>query len=299
MANQENKSSAVSFVIPWIDWGMSPINPNAIAREQREKLDRLINAPSSISWWWLLGKIAIWLIVWILMAVLFYVLFLTVWWLIWWGSEDVITWEWLLDPESEFAWIISLLLGFVVSFVGNLVLMVIYTFFFSWKYTDIWKTVGLLLLTNWILTIGMAVIFLMFKDIKNAAVVGFVLYVCLATFLSFCQMEFVVNPNYAASSLMGSCLGFCIAISVLTVMLVPSLQNNVNSDSAQMMIFLTPILVFPLMIFWQWLWDVIYYKIYETWANPFYLHSRAELDTETLLEQEKQEYDHEDITVNF
>jgi hypothetical protein len=80
--------------------------------------------------------------------------------------------------------------------------MVIYTFFFSGKYTDVGKTVGLLLLTNGILSVGIAVVFLMFKDLPNASIVVFVLYVCLATFVSACQIEFVVNPNYAAPSLM-------------------------------------------------------------------------------------------------
>lgn len=301
MTDQEKSNAAVSFVIPWIDWGLSPVNPAAVAKEQRAKLDRLLNAPSTIGGWALLGKIIIGVIVWILMAVLFYVLFLTVGGLLWWwGAEGGLSWAGLLDnEESQFAWIISLFLWFVVSFVGNLFLMVIYTFFFSGRYKDIWKTVWLLLLTNGILAIGMAVIFLMFKDIKNASVVWFVLYVCLATFLSTCQMEFVVNPNYSASSLMGCCLGFCISISVLTVMLVPSLNQSVNNTSSQMMIFLTPILVFPLMILGQGLWDIVYGKFYELGANPFYLKSRAELDTEALLEEQKQEYDREEVTVNL
>ena len=66
-----------------------------------------------------------------------------------------------------------------------------------------------------------------------------------------------------------------------------------------MMIFLTPILVFPLMILWQGLWDIVYGKFYELGSNPFYLKSRAELDTETLMEEQKQEYEHEGVNVNF
>ena len=299
--SQENSqnNTAVSFVIPWIDWGMQPINPNAYAKEQRAKLDRLLNSPSTIWGWALIWKVIIGVIVWILMAVLFYVLFLFVWWLLGWWAENAVSWAWLLNSESEFAWIISLLLGFVVSFVGTLFLMVIYTFFFSWRYSNIWKTVGLLLLTNGILAIGMAVIFLTFKDLPNASVVGFVLYVCLASFLSMCQMEFVVNPNYSASSLMWCCLGFCFSISVLSVMLAPALLQSANESKAQMMIFLTPILVFPLMILWQGLWDIVYGKFYELGSNPFYLKSRAELDTETLMEEQKLEYEHEGVNVNF
>jgi hypothetical protein len=145
----------------------------------------------------------------------------------------------------------------------------------------------------------MAVVFVLFKDIPSAAIVIFVLYVCLATFVSSCQIEFVVNPNYAASSLMWSCLGFCLSIMVLCVLLSQYIWINVNTDGINTLMFLTPLLVFPLMILWQGLWDVVYGKIYETWANPFYLFSRAELDTETLLEQENQELEHEEVTVNI
>ena len=206
-----NQSSAVSFVIPWIDWGMAPVNPNKIAKDQRQQLDRLVNAPSTIWWWALLWKIGIWLVVWALMAVVYFVLAGILGTLMWGGWEVTSSWLWFLASENQFAWIVNLLLWFVIAFVWNLVLMVIYTFFFSGKYTDVGKTVGLLLLTNGILSVGIAVVFLMFKDLPNASIVVFVLYVCLATFVSACQIEFVVNPNYAASSLMWCCLWFCVS----------------------------------------------------------------------------------------
>ena len=294
-----NQSASVSFVIPWIDWGMAPINPNKIAKDQRKQLDRLVNAPSTISGWALLWKIGIGLVVWALMAVVYFTLAGILGTLMWGSWEVTSSGLWFLTSENQFAWIVNLLLWFVIAFVWNLVLMVIYTFFFSGKYTDVGKTVGLLLLTNGILSVGIAVVFLMFKDLPNASIVVFVLYVCLATFVSSCQIEFVVNPNYSASALMWCCLGFCVSIMVLSALLGPSLQSNVNTDSAKTLMLLTPLLAFPLMILWQGLWDVVYGKIYETGSNPFYLPSRAELDTETLLEQEKQELEHEEVTVNI
>ena len=294
-----NQASSVSFVIPWIDWGMAPINPNKIASEQRKQLDRLVNAPSTIWWWALLWKIGIGLVVWALMAVVYFTLAWILGTLMWWSWEVTSSWLGFIATENQFSWIVNLILWFVIAFGWNLVLMVIYTFLFSWKYSDIGKTVGLLLLTNGILAIGIAVVFLMFKDLPNASIVVFVLYVCLATFVSSCQIEFVVNPNYSASSLMGCCLWFCISIMALSWMLAPSLQSNVNTDWAKTLMLLTPLLSFPLMILWQGIWDIVYGKIYENWANPFYLPSRAELDTETLLEQENQELEHEEVTVNI
>ena len=51
MTNPTTPTNSVSFTIPGIDGGM---NPGAFARSEREKLDRLVNAPSAISGWQLL-----------------------------------------------------------------------------------------------------------------------------------------------------------------------------------------------------------------------------------------------------
>lgn len=62
---------------------------------------------------------------------------------------------------------------------------------------------------------------------------------------------------------------------------------------------LTPLLSFPLMILGQGLWEIIYAKMYENGANPFYLTSRAELDTQTLLEHQQEEQVQESVNVEL
>ena len=42
---------------------MVPTHPDDFSRQQRQKLDRLVNAPSSLSGWALLGKIALGLMI--------------------------------------------------------------------------------------------------------------------------------------------------------------------------------------------------------------------------------------------
>jgi len=51
--------SSISFTIPSIDGGIAPTNPDDFSRQQRQKLDRLVNAPSSLSGWALLGKMTL------------------------------------------------------------------------------------------------------------------------------------------------------------------------------------------------------------------------------------------------
>jgi hypothetical protein len=294
---QKEKQASVSFNITWIDGGLNPINPNEFVKKERKKIDRIINAPVWIWWWELLWKILIGVVIWALMAVLLFVLFWMVWSLVWWWISDA-QWLWLDNKEHQLAWVINLFLWFVVSFLWNMLLLLAYTFFFSNKYPQVWKTVWILLLTNIILSWGMAALFVAFKDKTWASTVLFVLFVCLSVFLSFCQIEFWVNPNYASSSMMWNVLGLCVTLTVLWSMLVPKLTSVADTWIQQLML-LTPVLSFPIMIFWQWVWDVIYAKLYELWSNPFYLPSPAELDTETLLEQQRMESKQEEVTVDL
>lgn len=288
---------SVSFTIPGID-GKMAINPEQFARKERENLDRLVNAPTSISGRSLLGKMLIGLIIGALMAVLLFVLFGAVGSLVG-SSAPEAAWLWTIRTQHELSRLINLFLGFLVSFIGNLLLITAYGFFFSQKYTKIWKTIGLLLLTNAILSLGMVALFLIFQDKPNAPVILFVLYVSLSLFLSFSQIEFVVNPNYSSSALMGNVIGFCISLVVLWGLLGSSTSSNVNDNDPQKLMLLTPLLSFPFMIFGQGIWEIIYAKMYENGANPFYLPSKAEMSTETLLQHQQEEQEQESVNVEL
>lgn len=145
----------------------------------------------------------------------------------------------------------------------------------------------------------MVALFLIFQSKPNAPVILFVLYVSLSLFLSFSQMEFVVNPNYSASSLMGNALGFCLCLMILGGLLGASITSSVNDNDPQKLMLLTPLLSFPLMIFGQGIREIIYAKMYENGANPFYLPSKAELDTQTILEHQQEEQAQESVNVEL
>ena len=98
---------------------------------------------------------------------------------------------------------------------------------------------------------------------------------------------------------MGNVIGLCISLVVLGVSFSKSIDISVANDDSEMLMLLTPIFSFPLMIFGQGIWEIIYAKMYENGANPFYLPSRAELDTQTLLEQQKQELEQEKVNIEL
>jgi hypothetical protein len=81
-----------------------------------------------------------------------------------------------------------------------------YSVFFSKKYYDSSKMFGFLLLTNALLLLILAPIYIVFsKDIGTLfLLLGF--HVMFSIFISANQMDFLSNPNYSGSALMGNVL---------------------------------------------------------------------------------------------
>ena len=75
--------------------------------------------------------------------------------------------------------------------------------------------------------------------------------------------------------------------------------NTVESSSQYTVVLIASLVSFPLMIFGEGLWEIVYSKIYEMGANPFYLQSQAELDTQTIIENQQKEAAAERVNVDF
>lgn len=282
--------------LPTLD-GRGGMSAQMITQEQRAKLDKIINAPSSVSGRSLIGKVLLGAVVWAIMSVmLFFVM--SLFGLTLQGSESLVSWVGTTSSVHPLAWLILLFLGLVITVAGNQLLLFIFGGLYSEKYRQKAKTSGLLLLSNAILFAMMIGLFLVFQDMSWAPVLLFSFYVCFALFLSFAQMEFVVNPNYSASALAGCTIGFMISLIVLGAMW-KSTFNTVESSSQYTVVLVASLVSFPLMIFGQGLWEIVYAKIYETGANPFYLPSQAELDTQTIIENQQKEAAAERVNVDF
>lgn len=289
--------STVQFQIPSID-GKSAFQPARLAQEEREKLYKVMNAPSDISGRSLLGKIALGLLVGAMMSLVL-VLLMYVFGIAIGGGQTPLASAglWAEHQTHPLAWLILLFGGFVVTFFGSMILLVMYSFFFSHKYIQTRKTIWLLLLINTILFVMMMVFFVVFQG-RGAEVILFSLYVALAVFISFSQMEIVVNPNYSSSALAGATIGMALSLIVLWG-IWNGLASPVDPTKPYMLVWMSTLIVFPLMIFGQGVWEIIYYKIYENGSNPFYVPSQAELDTATILENQKKEAENEAISVEF
>lgn len=126
-------------------------------------------------------------------------------------------------------------------------------------------------------------------------------HIIIATFLSAQQIENLKNPNYSTSSLIWNTLS--LAITMLIYGIVWKAANLWDiKNQIYLLLLVPPILSFGVMPLGLWIWDMIYYKLFEVWNNPFYAESRWELnkkELEYLQKEEKYNEIDEDINIDM
>jgi hypothetical protein len=113
-------------------------------------------------------------------------------------------------------------------------------------------------------------------------VLGF--HVLFSIFVSAAQIEFSTNPNYCASSMVGSILGFVLAF-LMYVLVYKSAGTADPQQKTYLFMLLPPILGYTIIPFGAGLREKVYYKFYELGNNGLYIPSVAEV-TEEDAEQD-------------
>lgn len=243
-------------------------------------------APNTLSNWQLVGKTGVGLLIGILIAFLLFLL------LSFLGSifTDALQVSEFVTP-SPLLPLFMLFIGFLVTVVGNMIISALYNLFYSNVYYDATKMIALLLLTNGILFMILAPIYIAFFN-ENATlflILGF--HILFSIFLSSNQIEFFANPNYAASNIIGNSCGFALCLLIYGLIY----KTNVvwTGQSAQQAVYLLmlfpSILGFTLIPLCLGIWQKIYYKFYELWNNGFYLPSLSEIVVEETANDEDTE----------
>jgi len=110
-----------------------------------------------------------------------------------WGTNPLLPW-------------LLLFIGFLSTFIGNMIIAWAYNMFYAKKYYNFWKMAGFLLLTNAILLLIFFPLYLIFNwDIISLFQLLW-FHVMFSIFISANQIEFLSNPNYAGSALMWNVL---------------------------------------------------------------------------------------------
>lgn len=268
-------------------WGVSLIGDsqlwqNSIQNKKMKKPDVSMfdNAPSDVTAWSFFGKILLSIIVWICVAVLLFATLSALWWL---TAPD--------EGVNPIIWVLLPVVGFVVGFVWNLALALLYNIFFSKKYYSFGKMAGLIFAS---LIICLLFFIPYFLYMGNMTVLYTILWfqIIFELFIAKNLIDFLSQPNYSASSLMWNTLWAVLAIVVHMIIISNGVENVIP-------IIISSVVAYIMIAIWSWLWDAIYYKFYEWGNNPFYLPSLNELREERRKEEEKKAKEEEDINVDI
>lgn len=269
-------------------WDISPIWSSQVWQSsiqiqkdlKKPDISMFDNAPSDVTAWSFFGKIILGIVVWICVAALLFATLSALWWL----SGDG-------EGMNSIIWVILPVVGFIVGFVGNLALALLYNIFFSKRYYSFSKMAWLIFASLIICLLFFVPYFLYDNMAALYAMLWF--QVIFELFIAKNLIDFLSQPNYSASSLMGNTLWVVLAILVHIVII------NKTDVTKFIPIIVSVILAYATIAIWSWIWDAIYYKFYEWWNNPFYLPSLNELREERRKEEIKKAKEEEDVNVDM
>ena len=178
--------------------------------------------------------------------------------------------------------IILMLIAFVCTFIGNSGIALIYNLVYGQKYYDMTKMFSLILLSNFLLFLILAPIYFVFTAQLNTLFLVLAFHVLFSVFLSFAMIEFLPNPNYAWSSLVGVMLGFVVCIFVYLLVFKSQSASNIQSKLYYLML-LPSLLWYTLIPLIHGIREKVYYKFYEMGNDFFYIPSLNEV----MVDQEE------------
>lgn len=239
--------------------------------------NNVFDEPNNLSWRQLVAKIFIGLAIWWIIAALLFVIvsFMS------WMFTDI-----LQQQQSEFAKtnpllsLVLLFVGFISSFIWNMAVAGIYNLFYGKRYYDSSKIFWLLLLTNGLLFFILAPLYLIFN--QNIEVLFLIMWfhILFSVFVSSCQIDFVSNPHYSTSSMVWNVVGFVLGFVGYAIVYKTAVQSWAEQQIYFLMLF-PPVLAYTLVPFGSGIWEKIYYKVYESGANPFYVTTLEDLSNGT------------------
>jgi len=243
----------------------------------RNDEDLLEISPHNPSWWHVLLKALIGLIIGIFISFLVFIILILVWGLIEEAISNKIIGWWATNPLLP---LILVIIAFLGTFIGSILLAGIYNVIFTDKYYDMGKMFSLTLFANIITFVIFIPMYVLFAGSIDELFFILAFHIMFTVFLSFCLIEFSTNPNYSAVHMLWSAIGLVIWLLIFAAV-YKIIDINVGR-SAQILIALPPVLVYLSLPFWHGIWEKIYYRFYMMWNNFFYIPSL----TEVLVDEE-------------
>lgn len=227
-------------------------------------------------------KIIIWIIIWLMIAFFIFVILVLVWSIFESALNSVPGWVSTINPLMP---LILIVIGFLSSFLWNIVVSWVYNLLFPGKYYDLGKMFSLTLINNIILFFIFTPLYIIFyNDIEKLFVI-LAFHVFFSVYVWHSGIEYISNPNYCGVYLIWWSFWFALTILVFTLV-YKSMYSYSVSKMAQILLSLPPLLGYTIIPMASNLWEKLYYKFYENWNNFLYIPSISEILVDEVEEDE-------------
>lgn len=237
-------------------------------------------APYNPTGWQISIKSLLWLIVGLFIAFLVFIMFLLIWGMLQEALSQRISGTMVVNPLLP---LILLIIAFVGTFIGSIVLAGIYNLIYSDKYYDMGKMFSLTLTVNIITFVLFIGLYLLFANSIDELFFVLAIHIFFTVFVSICAIEISTNPNYAAVHLIGT--AFWLTTSMLMFAIFYKMIDINEGNMARILIALPPVLAYFFIPLCHGIWEKLYYKFYSMWNNFFYVPSL----TEVMVDEEEED----------
>lgn len=225
--------------------------------------------PNQTSWWEVIWKVFIWLLVWGILAVLLFLILSIIWWIFTDSLTQVADFNSSSNPILP---LLIILIWFLVSFIWNIWICGLYGLFISKKYYRTRKSIWILALTNGLLLLFLIPIYFIFGSDTTTMFMILGFHIIIWGFLSALQTEIVSNPNYWASSVIGETLSFVLIMLIYSIIWKVAMDWG-SQQKLYLLLLFPPVICYALLPLWASIRESIYYRMYELWNNPFFVAS--------------------------
>ncbi len=228
------------------------------------------------------------LVTWLFVSFLVFIILILVWWIIEEAMSSQILWAGTINPLLP---LILIIIAFLGTFIGSIILAGIYNLIYTDKYYDMWKMFSLVLFANIIMFVLFLWLYVLFAWGIDQLFFVLAFHIIFTVFLSFALIEMSTNPNYSAVHVLWAAIW--LVVWVIFFWIAYKIMDSTAGRSSHILLALPPVLAYAMLPFWHWLWEKIYYKFYQNWSNFFYIPSLQEV----LVDEE--EADEVDIDVDI
>lgn len=172
--------------------------------------------------------------------------------------------------------LILMVIAFLGTFIGNLILAWVLNLIYGDKYYDMGKMFSIALLLNILLFIFFVPIYILYTTSPQSLFLILALQILITVFVCYVGMENTTNPNYSASNLVWWALGLCVSIFLFAI-IYKLLGTDGNSQQIYILLAIPPVLGYMCIPFFQTVREKLYYKFYTMGNNFLYIPSLNEV----------------------